>query len=130
MKIISQDYIPSKIGETKRIKLQNGAYIKSKWKKRNEFVLRYIPDNYSDYYTPYFLFRFYDDTNYKVFPYPNFRSFLLGTIAILILLYFKEITIDDVVPGCIAIFLFTIVIQTLIGLTLYKRIKKNAFNNQ
>ena len=129
MNHISMEFTPSQLGETKKVFLKNGSSISTKWKKENEYIIRYKPENYADYYSPYFLFQFENRTLKRMIPYPNKRSFAYMAVIMIGFIYFKGIKPDLylVLIGFSIVFVF--LLQFVVGIAAYQKIKNNVFGN-
>ena len=127
MNHIPKEFLPSQIGETRKIFLKNGSSISTKWKKENEYIIRYKPENHTDYYSPYFLFKFKKGNLKRIIPFPNKRSFLYMLIILI-----GVIIIKDVSPNLyLTLFSFSMVsvliFQVVVGIASYQKIKNNVF---
>ncbi len=127
MNHISKEFSPLKPGETRKVFLKNGSSISTKWRKANEYIIRYKPENYADYYSPYFLLKFENGTLKSIIPYPNKRSFVYMIIILVGFIYFKEITPDLYLVFFSFSIIFTFVLQIAVGIPAYHKIKKNIF---
>ena len=129
MNHISMDFIPSQLGETKKVFLKNGSSISTKWKKENEYIIRYKPENYADYYSPYFLFKFENRNLKNMIPYPNKRSFAYMALIMIGFIYFKGIKPDLYLALIVFSIFFVFLLQVVVGIAGYQKIKNNVFGN-
>lgn len=127
---ISKEYMPLKIGEKRKVFLKNGSSIITKWKSLNEYIIRYKPENDTDYFTPYFLLKFKNGNLRRLFPYPNFRAFLIAIISVLGVIYFKKVKTDLSFMLFSVALIFTVLIQVLAGIVSYFKIKENVFKKE
>ncbi|MDO5978565.1 hypothetical protein [Flavivirga spongiicola] len=127
MNHISKEFSPLQLGETKKVFLKNGSSISTKWRKENEYIIRYKPENYADYYSPYFLFEFENKTLKRMIPYPNKRSFVYMIIIMVGFIYFKEIKPDLYLTLFGFSIVFVFLLQAAVGVAAYKKIRNNVF---
>jgi hypothetical protein len=127
MNHISMKFTPSQLGETKKVFLKNGSSISTKWKKENEYIIRYKPENHADYYSPYFLFQFENRTLKRVIPYPNKRSFVYMALIMIGFIYFKGIKPDLYLTLIGSSIVSVFLLQLVVAIVAYQKIKNNIF---
>ena len=120
-----KEFIPSKIGKKRKVILKKGDSISTKWKKRNEFIIRYKPNNRADFYSPYFLFEFKDGKIIRTIPFPNLNSFIYTIIFLIVLNILKIIPFEFMIYGFGII--YTIILQIAVGIGCLKKIKTIVF---
>tara|TARA_R110002051_G_scaffold56231_2_gene104375 strand:- start:1 stop:405 length:405 start_codon:yes stop_codon:yes gene_type:complete len=123
-KHFSKEFSPLKIGESRKVYLKNGSSITTKWKSENSYIIRYKPENHTNYYAPYFLLKFKKGILITFIPYPNKRSFIVAIVAIIGLIYFKEIKTDLYFMLFSFALIFSFLMQALVTIPSYKIIKK------
>ena len=121
------EFTPSQPGETKKVFLKNGSSISTKWKKENEYIIRYKPENYADYFSPYFLFEFENRTLKRMIPYPNKRSFAYTALIMIGFIYFKGIKPDLYLTLIVFSITFVLLLQVIVGIVAYRKIRTNVF---
>ena len=121
------EFTPSQLGETKKVFLKNGSSISTKWKKENKYIVRYKPENYADYYAPYFLFEFENRTLKRMIPYPNKRSFAYMALIMIGFIYYKGIKPDMYLILIVFSIAFVFLLQVVVGIAAYQKIKNNVF---
>jgi len=127
MNHISKEFSPLELGETRKVFLKNGSSISTKWQKINKYIIRYKPENYADYYSPYFLLEFENGDLKRMIPYPNKRSFVYLIIILFGFVYFDGIKPNLYLTLLCFLIIFTFVLQVVGGIIAYHKIKKNIF---
>ncbi len=127
MNLISKAYIPDKVGDSITLKLETRGYIISRFRRDNEFIFRYKTDTKGDYYSPYFLFQFENQSVKSLIPYPNYRSFLIAFIVVFAFHLYENLELILSLQVFLVLCIFTLVLQFYIGLLAYKTIKKHVF---
>lgn len=120
-----KEFIPSKIGKTRKVILNKGVSISTKWKKKNEFIIRYKPNNKADFYSPYFLFEFKNGKTIKTVPFPNLGSFIYTIIFLIVLNVLKIVPFKFVFYGFGIT--YTLILQIAVGIGCHKKIKSIVF---
>lgn len=127
MNPISNEFLPLKLGETKKVFLKNGASVSIKWKKKNTYIVCYKPENQTDYYSPYFLFEFDNKTLKRIIPYPNKRSFVIMVLTMIGFVYFNEFKQEFYVSLFGFAIAFIFILQVIVGIAAYQKIRKYVF---
>ncbi|WP_396603337.1 hypothetical protein [Algibacter sp. R77976] len=127
MSKISKEFLPFQLGETKKVVLKNGSSITTKWEKENKYIIRYKPENYADYFSPYFLFEFEDGMLKRTIPFPNKRSFVYMILILIGFVLYKGIKPDMYLTFFSFSIIFTFILQIVVGLPAYRHIMTNVF---
>ena len=127
MNHIPKEFLPSQIGKTRKIFLKNGSSISTKWKKENEYIIRYKPENYADYYSPYFLFKFKNGNLKKTIPFPNKRSFIYILIILIGFIIIKNVSPDLYLTLFSFSMVSVLIFQVVVGIASYQKIRNNVF---
>ena len=133
--IFTKHFSSDKNGEGRKVIFENGTSISTKRLKSNKFIVRYKPENYKDYLSPYFLFELEKDEVRKIIPFPNIRSFIYALLIIFGFLYFKKIQSDQYFNFIFFTIIFICALQIVVGIISYLIIKrriseKNEFRNK
>lgn len=124
--IFSKYFIPSKSEEKRKILFDNGASISIKYKSKIKYVVKYLPDNYVDYFSPLFIFILSIELKMKIIPIPNIYPFISISIALLIVNYFEKIDLENIWTIIFLLVLFVIILQGILIIPSLWNIRKRV----
>ena len=115
-------FIPTEIERKRKITFKNGSSITTKYKSEFKYYVKYLPGNYADYYSPEFIFKTKNDL--KIIPIPNFYTFLFIPIALVILISFENVELENIWTILFALIGFVIFVQLLLIIPSILNIRK------
>jgi hypothetical protein len=131
-KLFLKHFIPTELEGNRKVMFENGSSITTKYKCEFKYFVKYLPGNYTDYYSPEFIFKTDNDLKMKIIPIPNFYSFIYIPIAMVILNYCENIEEENIWTIVIALIVFVIFVQFVLIipslLTIRKRVNEKQKN--
>ncbi|MEX0361479.1 MAG: hypothetical protein AB3N10_10905 [Allomuricauda sp.] len=117
-------FVPTDIERKRTIRFENGSSIKVKYKSEFKYYVKYLPGNRADYYSPNFLFN--TEKDLKIIPVPNYYSFIFIPLVIAILMFYEEITKENIWIAVITLILFITLMQFVLIYPSIQNIKKRV----
>ncbi|WP_435577872.1 hypothetical protein [Gilvibacter sp.] len=117
-------FVPTELEIKKRTVFKNGASIRTEYKSEDEYWVKYLPGNRADYFVPNFIFK--TKKSLKIIPIPNFYTFLLIPIALVGLIFFEKVKMENIWTVIIALILFIVLMQSILIYPSLQVIKKKV----